>query len=390
MGLQINQYPIERPKVGANDFLDIDYWDGTQYRSAKIKAENVAKLEKLLDISTLDSINFENSQAEFLVKCDDGLYRNAEPSEWWHLMMQSGLISTTPNIVDHNYDSFTISTSGNWSNVYGNGLPYTEITNAFGTQTFGEPMRMMDFGFSYTQLYANPNSNFVEVDNIYMCGWTSDQYIYGNQYKVVAPNLVAMSGFQFNFLLNQLVAPNLKYIGSIQVGNQNNIIDLPNLEYANNIYAYQECAVFNLPSLRVIQNMAVYSHNQSTYNLPSLETTDGINMSSNQFVSIDFPSLVYCRNFSISDNPNLTTINFPNLRVATSNFMGFHNNALSQQAVDTILVTFANMDGQSAQYPHYFGFATILLNGGSNSAPSQVGLDAIAILQQRNCSVATN
>lgn len=43
MGLQINQYPIERTELGADDFLDIDYWDGTQYRSAKIKGGAISK-----------------------------------------------------------------------------------------------------------------------------------------------------------------------------------------------------------------------------------------------------------------------------------------------------------------------------------------------------------
>jgi len=43
MGLQINQYPIERTELGADDFLDIDYWDGTQYRTAKIKGGAIGK-----------------------------------------------------------------------------------------------------------------------------------------------------------------------------------------------------------------------------------------------------------------------------------------------------------------------------------------------------------
>ena len=43
MGLQINQYPIERTELGADDYLDIDYWDGSQYRTAKIKGGAVGK-----------------------------------------------------------------------------------------------------------------------------------------------------------------------------------------------------------------------------------------------------------------------------------------------------------------------------------------------------------
>ena len=34
---QINQYPIERTNLGDDDFFDIDYFDGTNYQTAKIR-----------------------------------------------------------------------------------------------------------------------------------------------------------------------------------------------------------------------------------------------------------------------------------------------------------------------------------------------------------------
>lgn len=37
MGQQINQYAIDRTTFGLDDYYDIDYWDGSVYRTAKIK-----------------------------------------------------------------------------------------------------------------------------------------------------------------------------------------------------------------------------------------------------------------------------------------------------------------------------------------------------------------
>ena len=390
MALQINQYPIERPKVGTDDFLDIDYWDGTQFRSAKIKAENVAKLEKLLDVSTLDSINIQNTQAEFLVKCDDGLYRNAEPSEWWHLMMQSGLKPTTPNIVNHNFDSIAVTSIGSWASLSAEGLPYTKISNSFGTQTFGEPLRMMNFGSAYVVLYANQNSNFVEVDNIFMQGWGGKVFIYGVQYSLLATNLVAISQITLNSQLMQVQAPNLKYLGSISATNTGNILDFPSVEYLNNVYVNGSVASVDFTNLRVARSFTLNSQSPTSFSLPNLEAIWNFAIKGCAYQSLSLPNLIYAENISITQNPQLTTIDISNLRVYYSTYIAFQFNALTQQSVDNILVTFANMDGQSSQYPLYFGNASFNINGGANSAPSQVGLNAIAILQSRGCSVATN
>ena len=37
MGQEINQYAIDRTTFGLDDYYDIDYWDGSIYRTAKIK-----------------------------------------------------------------------------------------------------------------------------------------------------------------------------------------------------------------------------------------------------------------------------------------------------------------------------------------------------------------
>lgn len=37
MGIQINQYTLEKFEVGDEDYLDMDFWNGASYESAKIK-----------------------------------------------------------------------------------------------------------------------------------------------------------------------------------------------------------------------------------------------------------------------------------------------------------------------------------------------------------------
>lgn len=388
MGLQINQYPIERSSVGADDFLDIDYWDGSQYRTAKIKASNLAKLEKLLDVSQTP-IDLSDSNAKALVKGDDGLWRSVTPLDFFNSFFQSGIKDTMPNIVNHNFDIVSVKTDGNFTNLYGYSWPYTKI----GNQTFGEPMRMNDVGSAYIQLWSNPNSNFVEIDNVILSGFNTDEYIYGNQFVISAPNLVSMVNLQPNYLFYKLNAPNLKYLGRLNVGNSNNVFDFPSLEFICEVSLYQQPSVLNLPSLKYVQSLYCNGWNSSTPpSFPSLKVCQGLQFSNCYgLTSVDFPSLEYVgQQISISYNPSLTTINLSNLRVCMAYYISFQDNALTQQAVDDILVALANMDGQSAQYPHYFGYAQIYLQGGSNSAPSAVGLNAISILQSRNVGVVTN
>ena len=43
-GIKINQYSLERVILGDDDYFDIDYWDGTKYKSAKIKGSVIKSL----------------------------------------------------------------------------------------------------------------------------------------------------------------------------------------------------------------------------------------------------------------------------------------------------------------------------------------------------------
>ena len=39
--IKIHEYPLERLSFGDDDYYDVDYWDGTQYQSAKIKGSAI-------------------------------------------------------------------------------------------------------------------------------------------------------------------------------------------------------------------------------------------------------------------------------------------------------------------------------------------------------------
>lgn len=358
-----------------------------------IKTINGASVLGSGDIVTLQPsqtpVNFQNDEATFLVKCDDGLYRNANPSEWWHLMMQSGLLSTTPNIVNHNFDMISIRTSG-WSNVNGQGMPYTRIINSSGIQTFGEPLRMINFGSCFVRLKGNGTSDFVEVDNVYMCGWGSEMLQYYDQYTIYAPNLIAITNIQFDSFLTQVNAPNLKYIGYINAGSSNTVFDFPSVEYINFLELNSQTASLNLSSLKMVNQLSVYSQQSTVFGFGNLQVVDNMQFYNNQFNTLLLPSLKYVNSLNISYNSQLTTVDFPNLSVINETYVSLSNNAFSQQTVDNILVMLANMDGQSAQYPYYFENAFIQLDGGTNQPPSAVGLNAISILTSRGCSVSTN
>jgi hypothetical protein len=365
--------------------------DDTVRKFQRLSQSDLSSIKGIIGAPEISQtpLDWQDDKAKFLVKCDDGLYRNADPSEWWHLMMQSGLLSTTPNIVNHNFDMISIRTNG-WSNVNGQGMPYTRIINSSGIQTFGEPLRMINFGSCFVRLKGNGTSDFVEVDNVYMCGWGSEMLQYYDHYTIYAPNLIAISNIQFDSFLTQVNAPNLKYIGNINVGSSNTVFDFPSVEYINFLELNSQTASLNLSSLKMVNQLSVYSQQSTVFGFGNLQVVDYMQFYNNQFNTLLLPSLKYVNSLSIYNNSQLTTVDFPNLSVINETYVELSNNAFSQQTVDDILVMLANMDGQSAQYPYYFENAVIQLNGGTNQPPSAVGLNAISILTSRGCSVITN
>ena len=337
-------------------------------------------------------VDWQNDEANFLVKCDDGLYRNAEPSEWWHLMMQSGLVSTTPNVVSDNFETIIISTNNSWGFVGGFATtPYYKLTSSFGTETFGEAIRILNFGNALVTLNSTANSNFIEVDNYYMQNWILNNMSGPQiQYTLVAPNLIGIYYLSLDSYLYKIDAPNLKYVGTISPQDSSNELIIPSVEYCQLVQIYNHIADIDISGLRCALSIDVHSQQQNLFDLSNLEVAGWVGFSNNNLVEIDLSSLVFVQVLSAPWNSNLETIDLTNLRVYLDELVDFQGNNLTSSCVDNILVTFANMDGLSAQYPKAFENSTILLNGGTNQPPSAVGLNAIAILNSRGCSVSTN
>ena len=52
MGIKINQYALERLTFGDDDYYDIDYFDGANYQTAKIKGSTIkAGIQAAIDRS---------------------------------------------------------------------------------------------------------------------------------------------------------------------------------------------------------------------------------------------------------------------------------------------------------------------------------------------------
>ena len=62
---QINQYPIERTALGDDDFFDIDYYDGSNYQTAKIRGSVIKGSASIgLFAQTSDSTPIRNTTTQ--------------------------------------------------------------------------------------------------------------------------------------------------------------------------------------------------------------------------------------------------------------------------------------------------------------------------------------
>ena len=125
---------------------------------------------------------------------------------------------------------------------------------------------------------------------------------------------------------------------------------------------------------------------------PSLIFFNGMNLNltvPTSTTSIDLSSLTYAGNvstFNITAS-SLTTFSMPLLKQWLNGSTITFNTALDQTSVDSILVTFAALDGTAGTSLFSSGILTI---AGSNSAPSVTGYAAAATLTGRGVSVTTN
>jgi len=135
--------------------------------------------------------------------------------------------------------------------------------------------------------------------------------------------------------------------------------------------------------------------------LPSVTTisSNGFSITSysNALTTFQLPNVETINTYVLTFNSNYALTNFQLGTVGvTKTYNGNGNNpqidlqgcALSQASVDGILALWASLDGTNGTTNVSNG--TLYLYGGSNSAPSQVGIDARTILQGRGWNVLTN
>ena len=103
--------------------------------------------------------------------------------------------------------------------------------------------------------------------------------------------------------------------------------------------------------------------------------------------SLAFPSLEKIGYVEIVDNDSLTTITMPALLRVDGDFIA-SGNALTESAVDYILAKLVSLDGTDGTT--LWENLTLTLTGGTNAPPSEDGLDDVAILEGRGCTVNVN
>jgi hypothetical protein len=169
----------------------------------------------------------------------------------------------------------------------------------------------------------------------------------------------------------------------------------------------------NLPKLEAVTFMYIQQNSSlQELSLPSLIHTTGLIVQDNDAItSVDCPVLEESFfGLAVTGNPSLTDLNLPvcvligeegdvdcsnNINLANVTFprsgsfsgLNFSNNALTQTSVDNILVMLVSSSNMEDPSPWS---GELHLEGGSNSYPSDVGVDAGTILSNRNASVYYN
>jgi len=126
-----------------------------------------------------------------------------------------------------------------------------------------------------------------------------------------------------------------------------------------------------------------------TISVPVLTRVDGyISIVGCALVTLDLSSVeVVIGNIDVSSMTTLTSIDISGLLQLGDNFSAA-GNALTETAVDDILVKLASMDGTGGTTS--YDNKDINLSGGTNATPSATGLTAKATLQARGCTVMVN
>lgn len=357
--------------------------DGTEIvalvQNGTSKKTKVANLGLSVDSAELA---IPDSQSRFLAKGQDGKWHE---TSGWNLMnsaFSQALTEFMPNIVGSNHQQWEVKDSGALNYPNFSTLPQFKVSGA----TYGSGDRFMDTGNCF--IYILGGGNYIEIDNIYCLGITTQLNGNYSNWILEAPNLEYLTNIQFDNMFYRLIANNLKYLGNAQFS-YNTVFDLPSLEKIGNINAWGSFQSMNLPNLREAGRINMY--NQAFDILfPSLEVAQElfIPYGSGNFTTLSLPNLKATNRFFFAQNSTLQNVDISSLEYCGDTYISFESCSLTQASVDHILTTFAAMNGSVNGWSYQY--ATILLNGGQNQPPSAIGQAAIVTLQSRGVGVATN
>lgn len=287
------------------------------------------------------------------------------------------------------------------------------------SSTYSVDFAQQTQGYSYYYGYNGNNLITAFSTDTEVLGEIIVQFVY--QSSTADPSITSIS------------LPTVKYISSNSPSNafgqlsisNNNItsVSLSALEACGglNFVSVSGLTTLSLPNLTFIRgNDGIYSIsgtlNLTTLSLPSLVYNGGtinINEGSSS-MNISLPSLVFCDNStfiislgsgatsldlsSLQFLPNtgtftitmsgLTSFSLPALKVVSVGGPSFtFNTTLDQTSVDSLLATFAAMDGTLDTSNFNSGSLTI---AGANAAPSGAGYADAAIISARGVTVTTN
>ena len=261
--------------------------------------------------------------------------------------------------------------------------------------------------FNFTSIYK-PNFNFPAL-----------QYLGNFNIANASSGSLGMTTLSF---------PELLYVGTFSVASNSATITSVNFNklkkmFGNFNLSNTGCPTISFPALTQSNASLTLgsNYNLTSVSFPVLFIASSISIGSNLLTSISFPQLISINQFSLAAiSPALTTISFPELiqiiglpnstpitissgqatALTSISFPKLKNVsthvsgitiqgcALTQTAVDNILIKFASLDGTNGTT--LFSSKSIIINGGTSATPSATGLAAKATLVARGCTVTNN
>lgn len=141
--------------------------------------------------------------------------------------------------------------------------------------------------------------------------------------------------------LTSLVLPALTICAGLYIQNNSSLLNVsfPSLQYTPNggitVSGNQALTNFSTPNL-LVSNIYYTGTSLTTVNFNSLNTGGVIQITQSNIQNLNFPALVNAR-FTITNNPQLTSIGIPNLSTFLGNVNYFSNNHLPSSEVNNIL-----------------------------------------------------